>query len=41
LTHATVSHHMAALCEAGLVKARREGKWMFYRLTADAEVAIP
>jgi ArsR family transcriptional regulator, arsenate/arsenite/antimonite-responsive transcriptional repressor len=32
LTHATVSHHMRVLTEAGLVSATRRGKWMFYRL---------
>ena len=32
LTHATVSHHMAVLVNAGLVTARRQGKWMYYRL---------
>ena len=41
LTHATVSHHMAALVDAGLVKSRREGKWMYYRLADRAEVVIP
>lgn len=41
LTHPTVSHHMSMLTEAGLVNARREGKWMYYRLSRDAEVMIP
>lgn len=41
LTHATVSHHMAVLTEAGLVRARRRGKWMYYRLDRSAEVHIP
>ncbi len=27
-----ISQHLAALKEAGLVKDRREGKWMHYRL---------
>lgn len=31
LTHATVSHHMGALQEAGLVKARRFGRWVRYK----------
>lgn len=38
LSHATVSHHMSVLVDAGLVKARREGKWMYYRLNNKAEV---
>jgi ArsR family transcriptional regulator, arsenate/arsenite/antimonite-responsive transcriptional repressor len=41
LTHATVSHHMSVLVDAGLVSARREGKWMFYRLKGTTEVSIP
>lgn len=30
----TLSHHMHILCEAGLVDARKEGKWMHYSLSA-------
>jgi len=41
LSHATVSHHMAILVEAGLVKERRQGKWMYYRLGGTIEVNIP
>lgn len=41
LTHATVSHHMAVLADAGLVQARRQGKWMYYRLRESAGVRIP
>ncbi len=41
LTHATVSHHMAVLVEAGLVNARRDGKWMYYRLRGDGGVKTP
>ncbi|MDL2216043.1 metalloregulator ArsR/SmtB family transcription factor [Ruminococcaceae bacterium OttesenSCG-928-N02] len=28
----TLSHHMKILCDAGVVKARREGKWTHYSL---------
>lgn len=28
----TLSHHMKVLCEAGLVKGRKEGKWVYYSL---------
>ncbi|MBF0304447.1 MAG: helix-turn-helix transcriptional regulator [Alphaproteobacteria bacterium] len=31
LAPATVSKHLAALKTAGLVQARRDGKWVFYR----------
>ncbi len=41
LTHATVSHHMAVLVDAKLVKSRREGKWMYYRLAERPEVRVP
>jgi DNA-binding transcriptional ArsR family regulator len=41
LTHATVSHHMSVLADAGLISARREGKWMYYRLQDGLEVALP
>jgi DNA-binding transcriptional ArsR family regulator len=41
LTHATVSHHMAVLEEAGWVSARRQGKWMYYRLNSKVGVEIP
>ncbi len=28
----TLSHHMKILCDAGLVSARKEGRWMHYCL---------
>lgn len=36
LTHATVSHHMSVLTSAGIVTARRRGKWMYYQLEPGA-----
>ncbi len=41
LTHATVSHHMAALVDAGLVAVDRRGKWAYYSLTPAALPYIP
>ncbi|EQD43947.1 Bacterial regulatory protein, ArsR domain protein [mine drainage metagenome] len=41
LTHATVSHHMRALIDAGIVRARRDGKWMYYRLAWAPEELLP
>jgi len=41
LSHATVSHHMATLVEAGTVEARRDGKWMYYRLARPGENVLP
>lgn len=32
----TLSHHMKILVESGLVVARREGKWMHYRLSPES-----
>lgn len=31
LTQPTISHHMAILKKAGLVEARKQGHWMWYR----------
>jgi ArsR family transcriptional regulator len=31
LTQPTISHHMAILRKAGLVEARKLGRWMWYR----------
>ena len=38
LTQPTASHHLGLLEHAGLVKARKEGKWVFYRI-ADRELS--
>ena len=35
-----ISRHLAYLKRAGLVSARREGKWMHYRLTEPADPQI-
>ena len=31
----TLSHHMKILCDAGVVKCRKEGKWMHYSLSSE------
>lgn len=31
----TLSHHMKILCESGLVKIRKDGKWSHYSLDTD------
>jgi len=41
LNHATISHHMSILSEAGWVRGRRQGKWMYYALVDDAEFVLP
>lgn len=35
LSHATVNHHMNILLDAGIVKAQKRGKWVYYRLTPE------
>lgn len=35
ITQPTLSHHMKILCECGLVRTRREGKWSHYSLDRD------
>ncbi len=39
VTQPTVSHHLAVLREAGLVKVREEGKQTFYTLNQNRVVA--
>jgi len=34
LTQPTASHHLGLLENAGFVKARKEGKWVFYRVAS-------
>ena len=41
VTHATVSHHMAVLESAGLVRSSRRGKWTYYRLSGSTGVEVP
>lgn len=37
----TLSHHMKILCEAGVVKTRKEGKWTYYSIdTVGRQTAI-
>ena len=33
----TLSHHLKALVESGLIVARKAGKWTYYSLAADAD----
>ena len=34
-TQPTLSHHMKILCESGIVQGRKEGKWVYYTISAD------
>ena len=40
ISQPTLSHHMVALRDAGLIRARRDGRWMHYRLDHDVLDAI-
>jgi ArsR family transcriptional regulator len=31
----TLSHHMKILCDSGIVKGRKEGKWTFYSINQE------
>lgn len=35
ISQPTLSHHMKILCDAGIVVARKEGKWMHYRICCE------
>lgn len=34
MPQSTLSYHMKVLCESGVVKARQDGKWTHYRISA-------
>ncbi len=38
MTQTKVSRHLTILRNAGLVRARRDSRWMYYRLQADSEL---
>jgi len=40
LAASTVSHHMAALRDAGLVTARKDGTWVYYTVQRDVLRAV-
>jgi ArsR family transcriptional regulator len=35
ISQPTLSHHMKILCESGIIKSRREGKWNYYSIDAE------
>lgn len=41
VTHATVSHHMGKLVDAGLVEAEKRGRWVYYSLADEARRWVP
>lgn len=40
LAASTISHHMAALKDAGLVTARKDGTWVYYTVQRDVLRAV-
>ena len=41
ITQPTLSHHMKILCESGIVRGRKEGKWVYYSIDKEgSEVAL-
>ena len=40
ITQPTLSHHMKALCECGLVRVRRVGKWSHYSVNRETLAAF-
>lgn len=41
ISQPTLSHHMKILCDAGLVEERRDGRWIYFRLSEkDTEKAV-
>ena len=38
ISQPTLSHHMKILCDSGLVKGRKEGKWMHYSLCKEGAI---
>lgn len=35
ITQPTLSHHMKILCDCGLVKGRKQGKWTYYSISKE------
>jgi ArsR family transcriptional regulator len=35
INQSTLSHHMKILCDSGIVKGRRVGKWIYYSINTD------
>ena len=35
MSQSTLSHHMKLLCDAGLVKCEKDGKWVHYSLNSE------
>ena len=40
ITQPTLSHHMKILCDAGIVKGRKVGKWTYYSLNCEGVLML-
>ncbi len=40
LTQPTLSYHMKILCDSGIVTGRKEGKWIYYQLSPQANETL-
>jgi len=40
LAPSTISHHMGALVRAGLVSARKQGLWVYYKIDREALAGV-
>lgn len=40
ISQPTLSHHMKILCDCGIVKGRREGKWMHYCICSEGVARV-
>lgn len=40
LAHSTVMHHVNLLVEAGILAARKDGRWTYYRLDREVPAAL-
>lgn len=36
----TLSHHMKILCDSGIVNARKDSRWVYYTINAEAAAEI-
>ncbi|WP_312642892.1 metalloregulator ArsR/SmtB family transcription factor [Hydrogenoanaerobacterium sp.] len=35
ISQSTLSHHMKVLCDSGVVRGRKEGKWTYYSISIE------
>ena len=40
ITQSTLSHHMKLLCDTGVVKGRKEGKWVHYSIDPNGAAQV-